>query len=352
MTGDMGDWKTILFGDAEIAAAFSDEAMLDRYLRFEISLVLALADTGLAPMGQTRRIAERLADFRPDRQAIARAVERDGLAVPEFVGQIKAFAGADAGEIVHRGATSQDLIDTATVLALRTVNDLVFARLAELDRLLAELHDRFGKNRLMAVTRMQPALPIKAQDRVAAWRRPLRDLAERLEALRPRIEALQLGGPVGTLGEFGQQGTAVAKALAARLDLAWPGASWHTARGRIAEYSGLISELTGALGKIGQDIALMALLGKTVIDLSDGGGSSAMPHKQNPVAAERLVALARRNATLVSGIHQSLIHEQERSGAAWMLEWLMLPEMCQTAGASLKATDALLRSVECLGEQQ
>ena len=118
---------------------------------------------------------------------------------------------------------------------------------------------------------------------------------------------------------------------------------------RTEDYGKTWTEITGGLGKIGQDVALMALRGEDDIRMSGGGGSSAMPHKQNPLSAERLVTLARFNATLISGLHQSLVHEQERSGAAWTLEWLLLPQMCQATGASLTASLGLFGSIERIG---
>lgn len=93
--------------------------------------------------------------------------------------------------------------------------------------------------------------------------------------------------------------------------------------------------ISGSLGKFGQDVALLAEMGGE-IQLTGGGGSSAMPHKQNPVGAETLVTLARFNAVQVAGLHQSLVHEQERSGAAWALEWLLLPQMVVATGAATK----------------
>lgn len=106
--------------------------------------------------------------------------------------------------------------------------------------------------------------------------------------------------------------------------------------------------ISGSLGKIGQDVALLAQAGDE-IELAGGGGSSAMPHKQNPVAAETLVTLARFNAVQLSGIHQSLVHEQERSGAAWTLEWLLLPPMVVATAASLRHALQLVGSIKRLG---
>ena len=107
--------------------------------------------------------------------------------------------------------------------------------------------------------------------------------------------------------------------------------------------------MTGSLGKFGADVALLAQAGDE-IKLSGGGRSSAMPHKSNPVGAEILVTLARFNAVLLSGMHQSLVHEQERSGAAWTLEWMMLPQMAVAAGASLRTALELIGQIEGLGK--
>jgi 3-carboxy-cis,cis-muconate cycloisomerase len=137
--------------------------------------------------------------------------------------------------------------------------------------------------------------------------------------------------------------------MAARLGLTVPDYVPHAARDHIARLGGWLSEVTGALGKIGQDVALMAQNEIAEIALSGGGGSSAMAHKQNPVLAELLVSLARFNAVQVSGLHQALVHEQERSGAAWTLEWMVLPQMLNATGTALLHANALLGGVERMG---
>ena len=158
---------------------------------------------------------------------------------------------------------------------------------------------------------------------------------------------VQFGGAAGTLEKLGDKGPAVRAALAAKLGLG-DAPQWHSQRDALAEFAGWLSLVTGSLGKFGQDIALMAQAG-TEIELSGGGGSSAMPHKQNPVKAEVLVALARFNATQLSGMHQALVHEQERSGAAWTLEWLLLPQMAVATAAALRLAAELAGQIESLG---
>jgi 3-carboxy-cis,cis-muconate cycloisomerase len=125
---------------------------------------------------------------------------------------------------------------------------------------------------------------------------------------------------------------------------------WHNQRDGIVEFGTTLSLISGSLGKFGQDVALLAQIGGE-IRISGGGGSSAMPHKQNPVAAETLVTLARFNATQISGLYQAMIHEQERSGGAWMLEWLILPQMVLATGAALLIAQRLLGQIDRIGEQ-
>lgn len=199
----------------------------------------------------------------------------------------------------------------------------------------------------MGRTRMQPAISITVRDRMASWRAPLARSRATLAALSPRLLVVQFGGAAGTLDRLGAKGAAVRKSLADRLQLQ-DAPQWQSQRDRLAELAGWLSSVTGSLGKLGQDVALMASNGGEIA-LSGGGGSSAMPHKQNPVAAEMLVTLARFNAVQVSGMHQALVHENERSGSAWTLEWLILPQMLIAAGAATRTAEKLLGSIERIG---
>ena len=176
------------------------------------------------------------------------------------------------------------------------------------------------------------------------WEEMQRDL-DRLAELSPRLLVLQFGGAVGTLDQLGHKAQAVAARLAERLDLRLPDRSWHSQRDGIVELAGWLALVSGSLGKMGADIGLMAQTHVGEIVLGGGGTSSAMPHKQNPIGAEILVALARFNATLAGGMQQAMVHEQERSGAAWTLEWLLLPQMTMATAASLRTAATLLGNV-------
>ncbi|GLQ80791.1 3-carboxy-cis,cis-muconate cycloisomerase [Mesorhizobium huakuii] len=336
-----------LLGDEETARHFSVEAEIAAALAFEGALAEAEADNGIVGLDAAAAIVAALNSFRPDTGLLRAGVAKDGVMVPELVRQIRAAVGEPHGASVHFGATSQDVIDTALVLRLKSVVDHLSLLLTENIVRLSALDDRFGGRALTGMTRMRPAIPIRALDRVATWLVPLLRHQQRLSDQSARLLVVQFGGAAGTLEKLGGKGPAVRAALAAKLGLA-DAPQWQCQRDTLADFAGWLSLVTGSLGKFGQDIALMAQRG-TEIALSGGGGSSAMPHKQNPVKAEALVALARFNATQLSGMHQALVHEQERSGAAWTLEWLLLPQMIVATAASLRLAAELAAQIENLG---
>ncbi|MER9139053.1 3-carboxy-cis,cis-muconate cycloisomerase [Mesorhizobium sp. M0830] len=336
-----------LLGDDEASRHFSVEAEIEAMLAFERALAEAEAESRIITRDAAAAIVTALASFRPDTALLRAAVAKDGVMVPELVRQIRAAVGKPHGDFIHFGATSQDVIDTGLVLRLKSVVEHLGLLLTETIIRLISLEERFGGRALTGMTRMQPAIPIHIADRVAAWRAPLQRHQEGLSGRSRRLLVVQFGGAAGTLEKLGDKGPAVRAAIAEKLGLG-DAPQWQSQRDAVADFAGWLSLVTGSLGKFGQDIALMAQ-GGTEIELSGGGGSSAMPHKQNPVKAEALVALARFNATQLSGMHQSLVHEQERSGAAWTLEWLLLPQMVVATAASLRLAAELAAQVESLG---
>ena len=330
-----------LAGDPELEALFTDEADLAAMLRFESALAGAEAAANLIPAEAAERIADACAGFTPDWDALGAGMARDGVSVPELVRQLRAAVGAPHAAHLHRGATSQDAVDTSLVLRLAPALDLIDARLVALDAALAALSARDGAAPLMAQTRMQRALPFTGADKVGTWRGPLFRHRERLAQLRPRVLRLQLGGPVGTRAELGAAAEAVAAHVADRLGLACAPA-WHSQRDGVAELGAWLALVAGGLGKIGQDVALMVQNEVGAARLAGGGTSSAMAHKSNPVPAELLVALARFTAGLSGTLTAALVHENERSGAAWTLEWLVLPQLVVATGASLRTALSLV----------
>lgn len=337
-------WLGGLFGDREIARILSAEAEMQRMLRIEAAWARALGQSGGANPDAAERVACHIesaalvpADFRD-------GMARDGVPVPALVSRLREDAAVKDRDLVHTGLTSQDVVDTALMLALTEILPCFDARLDRLETGFRDLAKRQGSRKLMAITRMQPALPIPVQAQIESWSLPVSEERAALRALAPKLSVIQWGGPVGLRSGTPDRGRAFADALG----LTDPGRAWHSDRGRITALGGGLSGLTGALGKFGQDVALLALTG--AVKLAGGGASSSMPHKVNPVAAELLVTLASFNATSLAGLHQARVHEGQRSGSAWALEWLHLPGMLMATGRSLTAAQGLLDQIELIGD--
>jgi 3-carboxy-cis,cis-muconate cycloisomerase len=336
-----------LLQDEAIALLFEVEAEIEAMLRFEGALAEAEAALGVVPEAAKDAVLMATAGFRPDPEILQAGVARDGLAVPALIKALRETIEEPHRAHLHFGATSQDVVDTGLILRLKDAFSTFEQRLDRVIGALDDLSAKAGDAPIVGRTRMQRALPITLADRVATWRAPLLRQREALAALADRVLVVQFGGAVGTLDKLGDRGPAVRAALAERLGLKDPGRAWHAERDRIADLAGWLATVSGCLGKIGQDIALMAQneVGEAVV--AGGGRSSAMPHKRNPILAEILVTLARYNAGQLGALHQALVHEGERSGSAWTLEWFVLPSMLGTAAASLRVAERLLDGLTC-----
>lgn len=330
-----------LLGDEEVAGLFSSEAELADMLRFETALAEAEAAEGVIPPAAAKAIAGKLKDLQHDHESLREGVARDGVVVPALVAGLRKIVGRTHGRHVHFGATSQDVVDTALALRLARALGVLAERLDAAIAALDALEARDGATPVIAHTRMQAAVPVTAARKIRSWREPLMRHRIRLEPIRSQVAVLHFGGAAGTLDKLGDRGTAVAARMARALGLSLVAHARHSERDGQAELADWLSLVTGSLGKSGQDIALLAQSEAGEIRLAGGGGSSAMPHKTNPVKAETLVTLARFNATLVSGMHHALVHENERSGAAWTLEWMLLPQMTVATAAALRTATAL-----------
>lgn len=330
-----------LVSDPETAEYFSDEAAVRAMLEFEVALAAVQERLEVIPAGSAARICRAAEAFEPDWARLGTSMPVSGHPVTELVRELREAAGP-AGQYVHFGATAQDVMDTALVMRLSRVLATFDRRLQDLVDILADHADRHRNTVMAGRTRTQQAVPVTFGLKAAGWLLPLARHRIRLAELWPRTMTVQFGGAAGTLGTLGANGLAVMQELARELELRAPAAPWHAQRDGFAELAGWLSLLTGSVGKIGQDLALMAQT--EVAEASDGsvGTSSAMPHKANPVNSELLVAIGRANATLLSSMHHAAIHEHERGGSAWTLEWIALPQMATLAGAALRtARDAL-----------
>jgi 3-carboxy-cis,cis-muconate cycloisomerase len=337
----MGLIDDALFGDAEVGALFADEARIRAMLEVEGALALAQARLGIIDGAAGRAIAAAAAGLAADPAVLARGAAASGVATIALVEALKAALPADAAAFVHFGATSQDIIDSALMLGAGRALAILDGRLARLADTLSRLAQGHRGTVMAARTRWQQAAPTTFGLKAAGWLAPLPRHRERLAQLRPRCLVVQLGGAAGTLAALEGRGLEVAAALAAELGLTDPGAPWATQRDRPIEIGLWAVLVTGSLGKIGLDVALLAQ--SEVAEVAEGspGASSTMPQKANPVAADALVTIARQAAALAASLAGSALAEQERGASAWGLEWLSLPPLLVLAGAALGHAQAL-----------
>lgn len=330
-----------LFADEVIAAQFDDRQQIRAMLRVEAALARAEGEAGLIPADAAQQIAAAACSLDPDPASLAERTAANGVPVAALVALLREAVGDAAASYVHWGATSQDIVDTALATRLAEVAAQLDERLEGLIRSLLDLARRHAETPMLARTRSQAAVPTSFGLKAAGWAAPLVRHRTRLAELKPRVLVAQLGGAAGTRSVLGDAGPEVAAALARELSLEHATLPWHAQRDGPAELAGWLSLVTGSLAKLGQDVVLLAQSGIEELRV-EGGGSSTMPQKNNPVGAELLVALARHNAVLLAEMHQSLIHGHERDGAAWSGEWLALPQMAVAAGAALARAAELI----------
>jgi len=329
-------------------AVLSDQARLQGMLDVEAALARAQANLDIIPNAAAAAIAAQCRAELFDLTALGHATALAGnVAIPlvkALTAQVAA-KDAEAARFVHWGATSQDIIDTGLVLQLRAALDLIDADLEKLRSALNQLTQDHRATPMVGRTWMQHALPITFGLKAACWLDAINRHCERLQEIRPRVLALQLGGAAGTLASLGDKGVALSTSLANELKLTQPDLPWHGARDRMAEVATTLGLLVGTLGKIARDISLMMQtdVAEAYEPAGQGrGGSSTMPHKRNPVSCAVALAAAVRVPPLVSTMLSAMVQEHERGLGGWHAEWDTLPQIISlTAGALSQMTNTL-----------
>lgn len=333
-------------------AVCDDVTTLQHMLDFEAALARAEAATGVIPGSAVPAIEAACAASRFDMDGLADAATRAGnLAIPlvKALTAEVAKTDKDAARYVHWGATSQDVIDTATMLGLRAAIDEL---LTDLDRAIAgfaKLAETHRNAAVVARTWLQHALPMPFGLKLAEYAAALHRTRLRLRRLRHEGLALQFGGAAGTLAALGDKGLIVADRLALDLNLPLPEAPWHTHRDRIAEIASVMAILSGTCGKIARDVSLMMQtdVGEAYEPAGEGrGGSSTLPHKRNPVASAIALSAATMAPNLVATILAAQVQDHERSAGPWHAEWPTLPTLLLVTSGALTAIVDIAEGLE------
>ncbi|MFF0222913.1 3-carboxy-cis,cis-muconate cycloisomerase [Streptomyces sp. NPDC004629] len=320
------------------AAETGDTAFLRALLDAETALTRAQASLGLAPHEAVAAVSE-AAVQRLDLASLAERARAGGNPVIPLVADLTRAVGDPYGTYVHRGATSQDIMDTAMMLvAARTLAPLL-ADLDRTQRALAGLAAEHRDTPMPGRTLTQHAVPTTFGLKAAGWRSLVLDARDRVTSARDSLTA-QLGGAAGTLAAFTAYGaddaTALPAAYARELGLRAPVLPWHTLRTPIADLAGCLAFTTGALGKLAADVLILSRTEIAEVAEGSGGGSSAMPHKANPVRSTLIAAAARRAPQLAATLYGALVAEDERPAGAWHAEWEPLRDLLRLAGGAAR----------------
>ncbi|MFI1564900.1 3-carboxy-cis,cis-muconate cycloisomerase [Streptomyces sp. NPDC020490] len=321
------------------ASATSDSAFLRALLDAEAALTRAQAALGLAPAEAADAVTRAADPARFDVAALAERARAGGNPVIPLVADLTRAAGEEYGPYVHRGATSQDIMDTATMLVAVRALDPVLADLGRTERALARLAAAHRDTAMPGRTLTQHAVPTTFGLKAAGWRSLVLDARDRVEAVRGSLPA-QLGGAAGTLAAFTAYGAAdpteLPAAYARELGLQAPLLPWHTLRTPVADLAGCLAFTAGALGKAAADVLTLSRTEIAEVAEGSGGGSSAMPHKANPVRATLVAAAARRAPQLAATLYGSLVAEDERPAGAWHAEWEPLRDLLRLVGGAAR----------------
>jgi 3-carboxy-cis,cis-muconate cycloisomerase len=314
-----------LFVPEALRKATDDQAWLDALLEFERALSRLTSGTAVEapPL---------------DPAALAEAGRAAGNPVVPLVDRL--------GPGAHRGATSQDAMDTAAVLVARRALGLIDAELAGVGSECAALASEHRSTPMAARTLLQQALPTTFGLKAAGWLTAIDEARDRLAAVRLEVE---LGGAAGTLAALGEDGLRVLSLLAEELELAEPVLPWHTRRGRIGELGAALALAAGAVEKIALDVKLMAQT--EVGELSESsaggrGGSSTLPHKRNPVGAALAIACAHGARGAASVLIGAQAQEHERAAGGWQAEWEALSRALALTGGAAAALRETLDGLE------
>ncbi|GHI93485.1 3-carboxy-cis,cis-muconate cycloisomerase [Streptomyces olivaceus] len=322
-----------------VASATGDRAYLRALLDAEAALTRAQAAVGAAPAEAADAVSGAADPAAFDARSLAERARAGGNPVIPLVADLTAAVGEPYGPYVHRGATSQDVLDTATTLVAARALDLLLPDLTRTERALARLAAEHRDTPMAGRTLTQHAVPTTFGLKAAGWRTLVLDARDRITAVRDTLP-VQLGGAAGTLAAFGAYGATdpvgLTAAYARELGLRAPLLPWHTLRTPVADLAGCLAFAAGALGKIAADVLTLARTEIGEVAEGSGGGSSAMPHKANPVRSTLIAAAARRAPQLAATLYGSLVAEDERPAGAWHAEWESLRDLLRLTGGAAR----------------
>lgn len=343
-----------LYGTAEMRAVFDDLSLLQKWLDTEVALAQAEAEVGLVPAAAAAEIARRARAEQLDTARIKQLIDQTVHPLVPLIRVLQDACDGDAGEYIHWGATTQDIMDTALVLQVKEAIAILEGRLLALTEALRRLAVEHRNTAMAGRTHGQQALPITFGFKAAVWLAEVQRHRERLAQCKPRVLVGQLGGAVGTLASVSEHGRQIQQRMMEILGLGVPPIAWHTARDGFAEFASLLGMMAATGGKIANEVINLQRteVGEVEEPFNEGKvGSSTMPHKRNPMLCEAIAALARLAIRATPAALDSMVQEHERDWVSAHVEWAYLPEACMMTDGALSLTTRVVGGLRVNREQ-
>lgn len=337
-----------LWSTDEMRAIFSDRNRVQKWYDYEAALALEQGVLGIIPEAAARDIASRAHVDNVDVEQIADGIRRIKHPLVPALKALQSLCAPEHGEYVHFGPTTQDVLDTATVLQIRDAHVLYLRDMKAIGRALYRLADTHKATPMVGRSHGVQALPITFGHKCAIWLSEMGRNYERLKQLEARMFVGGMVGAVGTQASYGPQAAELERRLMKRLGLRVADINWQPARDRFAEYACTLGIIGGTLGKIANEIVILEHneIDEIAEPFTEGKvGSSTMPHKRNPSTCEAAVAVSRALRYNAAYMLECMIIEHERDGSAWRSEWKALPESCLMAGGLLAMMKAVIEGL-------
>lgn len=336
-----------LFSTDEMREIFSDRSWAQKWLDTEAALAAAQAELGIIPQEKADIIVKHADANLLDIPSIGEFYKSSITIVP-LLKAFKAVLPDNAGEFVHWGATSQDIVDTGLVLLQRDAYKVILRDMELCREYCLDLAEKYRDTVMAGRTHVVHAIPITFGYKAAVWADELGRNVERLKAMAPRVFVGELAGAVGTLASMPEQGLEVQRRTMEKLGLGVPTIAWHVARDNQAEFVTTLALCAGTLGRINHEI--FSLQHTEILELEEPFfmgkvGSSTMPHKRNPAVLENVLALCRNVRSIAPSIVESMVSENERDWGCFLSEWEAIPRACHMLGCALEKSKHILKNL-------
>lgn len=343
-----------LWSTDELRAVFSDRNRLQKWFDFEAALALEQAELGIIPRAAAQEIAAKARVENVDVEAVAAEIRRIRHPLVPALRAVERLCRDGHGEFIHFGPTTQDVLDTATVLQIREAHSIFLRDMRAIGRSLYRLAEAHKATPMAGRSHGVQALPITFGHKAAIWLSEMGRNHERLRALEARVFVGSLAGAVGTQASYGPRAPELERRLMKRLGLGAADINWQPARDRFAEYACVLAVIGGTLGRIANEIVNLehTEIGEVFEPFSEGKvGSSTMPHKRNPSNCEAAVSVSRALRYSAAFMLECMVVEHERDGSSWRGEWKALPESCLMAGGLLAMMNYVLSGLVVDGQR-